>query len=99
MDPDERKRRLDLFLEDIARHYDVWVEDGAERLAKGEDPAAVVREVLYGCLHSVLVTFAHGTALADHFNVYVVDEDGNEVTEGALHEEFVDHLFETGRYR
>jgi hypothetical protein len=99
MNRDERKRRLELFLEDIARHYDIWIEDGDERLARGEDPASVVREVLYGCLHSVLVTFDHGTALADHFNVYVVDENGDELTDGALHEEFVAHLFDTGRYR
>jgi hypothetical protein len=28
-----------------------------------------------------------------------VDEDGNELTPGALHEDFVEHLFDTGRYR
>jgi hypothetical protein len=44
------------------------------------------------------VTFDHGTALSDHFDVFVVDEDGKELTDGALHEDFVDHLFETGRY-
>jgi hypothetical protein len=45
------------------------------------------------------VTFDHGTELADHFNVFVVDEDGNELTDGALHQEFGGHFLDTGRYR
>jgi hypothetical protein len=43
MDPEERKRRLDLFLEDIGRSYDVAVDGAVKRLAEGQDPVEVVR--------------------------------------------------------
>jgi hypothetical protein len=98
MDPTERTRRRDLFFEDAARAFDSGVRVGERYAAEGKSAEEAAREAVYAALHNLFVTFDHGTQLTDHFNVYVVDEDGNELTEGALHEEFVDHLFETGRY-
>ena len=99
MDADERKLRRDLFFEDIGRAFDTGLAIARKHAKEGKDPEGVAREALFACLHNVFVTFDQGTELADHFNVFVVDEDGNELTEGALHEELVDHLDLTGRYR
>lgn len=35
----------------------------------------------------------------EHSRSHGVDEDGNELTPGALHEDFIAHLMDTGRYR
>jgi hypothetical protein len=95
---EERNLRRDLFFEDVARAYDTALNVAQKKLAEGRDPVEASREALVTCLHAVFVTFDHGTKLADDFNVFVVDEDGNELTTGALHEDFMMHLLETGRY-
>jgi hypothetical protein len=95
---DEQTLRRDLFFEDVARAYDTALSVAQMRLAEGRDPVEAFREALVTCLHGVFVTFDHGTKLADVFNVYVVDEEGNELTTGALHEDFMTHLADTGRY-
>ena len=95
----ELKRRRDLFLEDIARAFDDGLETAQRVAEQGKDPVDVAREALFTCLHSVFVTLDHGSQLADDFLVFLVDNDGNELTPGALHEDFTDHLFDTGRYR
>jgi hypothetical protein len=96
---DEIKRRRDLFFEDVARAFDAGLEVAAREAERGKDPVEVARQALFTCLHNVFVTLDHGTQLADHFRVFLVDEDGNEVTPGALHEDFTDHLSDTGRLR
>jgi hypothetical protein len=53
----------------------------------------------FACLHNVFVILDHGTQLSDEFLLFLVDEEGNELTPGALHEDFAEHLSETGRYR
>ena len=98
MNAEEQTRRRDLFLEDISRAFDVGLQIAERHAAEGKDAVSASREALFACLHNVMVTFDHGTQLADHFNVFVVDEDGNELTEGALHEDLVQHLDVTGRY-
>lgn len=98
MDAEKRRLRRDLFFEDIARAYDSGLRVASKHAAEGRDAVDVAREALVVCLHNVFVTFDHGTELADHFNVFIVDEDGNELTEGALHEDFVEHLAATGSY-
>lgn len=95
---DEVKRRRDLFFEDIARAFDDGLETAQRVAEQGKEPVDVAREALFTCLHNVFVTLDHGTQLADDFLVFLVDEDGNELTPGALHEDFTDHLFDTGRY-
>ena len=94
---DELKRRRDLFLEDAAQAHDLGLEVAVREAQHGKDAEAVARASLHACLHSLLVTLDRGTQLADHFLVFVVDEDGN-VLSHALHEDFTDHLFDTGRY-
>ena len=96
---EELKRRRDLFFEDIARAFDVGLERAASEAAEGKAAVEVARQSLSVCLHDVFVTLDHGTQLADEFLLFLVDEDGNELTPGALHEDFTDHMFETGRYR
>jgi hypothetical protein len=98
VDAEERKLRRDLFFEDVARAYDSGLIVARTHAAEGKDPVECAREALVTCLHNVFVTFDHGSQLADHFKVFVVDEDGNELTEGALHEDFVEHLDVTDRY-
>ena len=99
MDAEEVKRRRDLFFEDVARAFDVGLERAAREAERGKDPVEIAREALFACLHDVFVTLDHGTQLADEFLLFLVDEDGNELTPGALHEDFAAHLFDTGRYR
>lgn len=95
---DEVKRRRDLFFEDIARAFDDGLKTAQRVAEQGKEPVDVAREALFTCLHNVFVTLDHGTQLADDFLVFLVDKDGNELTPGALHEDFTDHLFDTGRY-
>lgn len=99
MDAKEVKRRRDLFFEDIARAFDVGLQVAAREAEQGKEPVAIAREALFACLHNVFVTLDHGTRLADEFLVFLVDEDGNELTSGALHEDFTAHLLDTGRHR
>jgi hypothetical protein len=96
-DADEVKRRRDLFFEDIARAFDTGLEVAAREAEQGADAVEVARQALFTCLHNVFVTLDYGTKLADHFLLFLVDEDGNELTPGALHEHFTDHLADTGR--
>lgn len=98
MDAEELKRRRDLFFEDVARAFDVGLQVAARQAQQGKEPVDVAREALFTCLHNVLVTLDHGTQLADEFLLFLVDEDGNELTPGASHEDFVAHLHDTGRY-
>jgi hypothetical protein len=98
VEAEHRKLRRDLFFEDIARAFDSGLRIAHAHAEEGKDPIDVAREALFVCLHNVFVTFDHGTQLADHFKVLVVDEDGNQLTDGALHEEFAEHLDATGRY-
>ena len=97
MDLEETKRRRDLFFEQVAIAFDVGLEVAARETEAGKDPVEVAREALMTCLHNVFVILDHGTGL--EFLVFLVDEDGNELTPGALHEDFIAHLHDTGRYR
>ena len=99
MDTEEVKRRRDLFFEDVARAFDDGLEAAQREAEQGKNPVEVAREALFTCLHNLFVTLDHGTQLSDEFLLFLVDEDGNQLTPGALHEDFTDHLFETGRYR
>jgi hypothetical protein len=96
---DELKRRRDLFFEDVARAFDTGLEVAAREAEQGKDAVEVARQALFTCLHNVFVTLDHGTELADDFLLFLVDENGNEITPGALHEDFSDHLSDTGRLR
>jgi hypothetical protein len=58
----------------------------------------VIRNILYGQLHSVLVMFDGGTELSDETNLTITDSSGREFPEG-LHELFVAHLFDTNRIK
>jgi hypothetical protein len=98
MDSSEKNRRRDLFFEDAARAFDTGLAIAERRVGEGKSAVEAAREGIFAALHNLFVTFDHGTALSDDFNVYVMDEDGNESPDGALHEDFVDHLFETGRH-
>ena len=61
-----------------------------------DDCRTVARELLRGLIHSVLVTFDGGTALAEHVRLDIVDNNGR-IFDKYLHELFYNHLFETGR--
>jgi hypothetical protein len=98
VDAEQAKRRRDLFFEDIARAFDAGLEVAAREAEQGKEPTEIAGEALFACLHNVFVTLDHGTQLADEFLVFLVDEEGNELTPGALHEDFTTHLFDTGRY-
>ena len=98
VDAAEVKRRRDLFFEAVARAFDDGLAIAARETGKGRAPVEVAREALFGCLHDVFVILDHGTQLSDEFLLFLVDEDGNELTPGALHEDFTEHLFDTGRY-
>jgi hypothetical protein len=97
VDAEELKRRRDLFFEDVGRAFDVGLQVAAREAEQGKEPVEVAREALVTCLHNVFVTLDHGTQLADEFLLFLVDEDGNELTLGALHEDFIAHLHDTGR--
>jgi hypothetical protein len=97
VDAEEIKRRRDVFFEHVAIAFDVGLEVAAREAQQNKDLVEVAREALVACLHNVFVVLDHGTGLG--FRVFLVDEDGNELTPGALHEDFIDHLMETGRIR
>ena len=78
--------------------HDQVIQWAHEQLAASGDPAAVVREAIYMCLHNVLVVIDGGTQAADEFSLGLFDNDGNELGP-ALHEWFVDHMFNTGRMK
>lgn len=97
MDAEEIKRRRDVFFEHVAIAFDVGLEVAAREARQNKNHVEVAREALVACLHNVFVTLDHGTGLG--FLVFLVDEDGNGLTPGALHEDFIEHLMETGRIR
>jgi hypothetical protein len=97
VDAEEVTRRRDLFLEHVAMAFDVGLTVAARESEQGKGAVECAREALFACLHNVFVILDHGTGL--DFLVFLVDEDGNELTPGALHEDFVAHLLDTGRYR
>ena len=61
-----------------------------------DDCRTVARELLRGLIHSVLVTFDGGTALAEHVRLDIVDNNGR-IFDKYLHELFYNALFETGQ--
>ncbi|MFC0864197.1 hypothetical protein ACFHYQ_18025 [Sphaerimonospora cavernae] len=61
-----------------------------------EEVNAAIFEVMRGLMHSALSVFDGATQSAEIGRVFIVDEAGEAVS-GALHELFVEHLFETGR--
>ena len=62
-----------------------------------EDLRAVLDECLRGLLHSTLVTIDGGTALSRYGGVVLVDAaTGEQLTTGALHEEFIEFLVQRG---
>ncbi|WP_431128879.1 hypothetical protein [Variovorax paradoxus] len=63
-----------------------------------EDLAKILSECLRGFSVSLLTALDGGTALAQKGRLYVVDEEDNRLGEG-LHDDFVGHLFDTGRLR
>jgi hypothetical protein len=86
-----------VFFEHVARNgFDVALQVAAREAEEGKDVLEVAREVLFTCLHNVFVVIDNATGLG--FLVFLVDEDGNELTPGALHEDFVAHMDDTGRY-
>ena len=95
---DVRIQRRTQFLEYVALQYDYALSWAEKELEGGADPAGVVREALYMCLHNVFVVIDGGTGMDDRFSVGLFDHDGNELGP-ALHEWFVDHLFNTERMR
>jgi hypothetical protein len=95
VDAEEIKRRRDVFFEHVALAFDIGVQVASRDAQQDKDHVEVARAALVACLHNVFVILDHGTGLG--FVVFLVDEDGNELTPGALHEEFIDHLMETGR--
>jgi hypothetical protein len=97
VDPEEVKRRRDVFFEQVALAFDVGLQVAAREAEQGKEPPEIAREALVACLHNLFVILDHGTGLG--FLVFLVDEDGNELTPGALHEDFIAHLMDTGRYR
>jgi hypothetical protein len=99
VDAEEVQRRRDLFFEAVARAFDDGLTVAAREAERGKDVIEVAREALVACLHDVFVILDHGTQLSEEFLLFLVDEDGNELTPGALHEDFIEHLLETGRYR
>ncbi len=60
------------------------------------DFVTVVREVVYGCLHTALTTLEGGTKLAELARIDLVDANGRSLL-GGLDELFISHLVETGR--
>jgi hypothetical protein len=91
------KRRRDLFFEHVAMAFDVGLEVAAREADHRQDAVGCAREALFACLHNVFVILDHGTGL--DFLVFLVGEDGSELTAGALHEDFAAHLSDTGRYQ
>lgn len=63
-----------------------------------EDVAKVFSECLRGFSVTLLTALDGGTALAEKGRLYVVDEEDTRLGEG-LHDDFVGHLFDTGRLR
>lgn len=60
-----------------------------------------VAEVLSECFRGFAVSFLTaldgGTALSEKGRLYLVDERGNRVGSDDLHDDFIGHLFQTGR--
>ena len=93
----EVQRRRDVLFEHVAElAFDGGLRVAERHAEQGQDAIDVAREALFACLHNVFVVIDHATDLG--FLVFLVDEDGNELTPGALHEDFVAHLHDTGRY-
>lgn len=61
-----------------------------------DDVREVFLECLNGLANSTLTIIDGGTALAEQTRIRLVDENGGSLGEG-LHEEFAQHLLETGR--
>jgi hypothetical protein len=84
-----------------------WTDDETPYRRLGEllgareanaDFVTVVREVLYGCIHTTLTTLEGGTRLAESGTLDLVDENGQSLL-GGLDELFISHLVATGRIK
>jgi hypothetical protein len=83
----------------------IWVESAEavtvlrgvlSRPAQVEAMATLAVELVHIALHSALVAIDGGSASAEVGNLYLVGADGRSIGE-ALHEDYVDHLLETGQ--
>ena len=83
----------------------IWTDDEKPYRRLGEvlraqdastDFVTIVRELLYGCVHTTLTTLEGGTKLAEFQRIDLVDETGRSLL-GGLDELFISHLVETGR--
>lgn len=83
----------------------IWVENHqAAEVLRGalsapehlEALATLVREVVHSALHSALVSIDGGSESAEVGQLDLVDAQGARLGD-ALHERYVDYLFETGR--
>jgi len=63
-----------------------------------EDVREAVKQLLYGQLHSLLVSFDGGTSLVERHQLKITDQTG-EALGSALHEDFTAYLFKTGRLK
>ena len=70
-------------------------------LIQGGAGEHTVAEVLSECFRGFAVSFLTaldgGTALSEKGRLYLVDERGSRLGSDDLHDDFVGHLFETGR--
>lgn len=63
-----------------------------------EDIEKILKETFKGVIHSVLVTFDGGTALAEKTQLKIKSSNG-EIFDRFLHELFSEYMLETGRVK
>lgn len=81
-----------------------WAEDLSPYRRVGEaldshtkDLEIVLKQGMFGLLHSFLVTLDGGSASAEKGRLNLVSEADGEILAEGLHELFYDHLWNTGR--